>query len=223
MRQVNRTALLALVSKKGVTFYQYNGWRFVPTPIQPSHPPFSAGVTSLAAIFWNGRLVLGQSSVLCDNNSLVINEPWQQSVDLLLLTCFSLTAIGVTNADMDKATGHPSLYTLSFSTRNDLEVSHIQYTYFKYCFNRKVAMWLPLYFLQEAYYQLKVSCEGLRRQAYGRQVAELRREAATTLRTTDPHTFRRPVTIKGNLQVQAASRAIEVSREAALFIAELLP
>ncbi|XP_063865674.1 uncharacterized protein LOC135103412 isoform X1 [Scylla paramamosain] len=146
--QVNMAVLIALVSKKGVTFYQYNGWKFVPTPVQPSHLPFSVGVTSLAATFWDGRLVLG-----------------------------------VTNADKDKATGHPSLYSLSFTTRDDLE---------------------------EVYYQLKELCEGLRRQTYGREVAELTRQAATTPRTTKPHTFPRRVTIKGNLRVQAASRATEV-------------
>ncbi|XP_050727913.1 uncharacterized protein LOC127004357 isoform X2 [Eriocheir sinensis] len=58
--QVNATALLALASTvQGVTFYQYNGWKFVPAPHQPQHHPFSAGVTSLVTANWDGRLVLG--------------------------------------------------------------------------------------------------------------------------------------------------------------------
>ncbi|MPC15421.1 Thrombospondin-type laminin G domain and EAR repeat-containing protein [Portunus trituberculatus] len=115
--QVNMTVLLALVSKKGVTFYQYNGWRFVTTAVQPSRPPFSVGVTSLASAFWDGRL--------------------------------------------------------------------------------------------EAYYQLKESCEGLRRQAYGRELAELVQQVTITPRTTEPHNFSRRVTIKGNLKVESASQASE--------------
>ncbi|XP_045104350.1 uncharacterized protein LOC123499881 [Portunus trituberculatus] len=145
--QVNMTVLLALVSKKGVTFYQYNGWRFVTTAVQPSRPPFSVGVTSLASAFWDGRLVFG-----------------------------------VTNADSDKAAGYPSLYSVSFTSRDDLE---------------------------EAYYQLKESCEGLRRQAYGRELAELVQQVTITPRTTEPHNFSRRVTIKGNLKVESASQASE--------------
>lgn len=72
---MNATVLLALVSTmKGVTFYQYNGWRFVPAPEQPSHMPFSVGVTSLAASIWDGRVVLGGLLMQFHNLVLIICE-----------------------------------------------------------------------------------------------------------------------------------------------------
>lgn len=43
----------------GVKFYQYNGWRFIPTTRQHTGGPFSAGVTSMAAVSWNGNIMMG--------------------------------------------------------------------------------------------------------------------------------------------------------------------
>nr|XP_053631329.1 uncharacterized protein LOC128687789 [Cherax quadricarinatus] len=43
----------------GVKFYQYNGWRFIPTTRQHTGGPFSAGVTSMAALSWNGNIMMG--------------------------------------------------------------------------------------------------------------------------------------------------------------------
>lgn len=55
--------VLALAStSEGVKFYEYSGWRFVLSKVQPSHdsfPPFSPGVTSLATIAWSGKVLLG--------------------------------------------------------------------------------------------------------------------------------------------------------------------
>ncbi|XP_069192402.1 streptococcal hemagglutinin-like [Procambarus clarkii] len=61
--QVEDTALLALASSAtGVTFYQYNGWRFEPTAVQHTDGPFGAGVTSMASVTWQGTVFIGVSN-----------------------------------------------------------------------------------------------------------------------------------------------------------------
>ncbi|XP_045588093.2 uncharacterized protein [Procambarus clarkii] len=58
--QVEDGVVLAVANTlTGVTFYQYNGWRFVPSAFQPNSGPFSAGVTAMAARSWNGSVVIG--------------------------------------------------------------------------------------------------------------------------------------------------------------------
>ncbi|XP_069939792.1 uncharacterized protein [Cherax quadricarinatus] len=57
--QVEDTVLLAVASAaSGVKFYQYNGWRFVPTTVQYFSGPFSAGVTSMATVTWNSIFLM---------------------------------------------------------------------------------------------------------------------------------------------------------------------
>lgn len=51
--------LLAVANAlSGVRFYQYNGWRFVPTTVQHHSGPLAAGVTALRAINWNGTVLM---------------------------------------------------------------------------------------------------------------------------------------------------------------------
>ncbi|KAK4315620.1 hypothetical protein Pmani_013163 [Petrolisthes manimaculis] len=59
--------VLALASSsEGVKFYEYSGWRFLLSKVQPSpessFQPLSSGVTSLATISWSGSVLLGVSN-----------------------------------------------------------------------------------------------------------------------------------------------------------------
>lgn len=59
--QVGHTALLAVANTiTGVTLYQYNGWRFMPTALQQYAGPLGPGVTFLTAINWNDAVLLGK-------------------------------------------------------------------------------------------------------------------------------------------------------------------
>ncbi|XP_071527825.1 uncharacterized protein [Panulirus ornatus] len=58
--QLESSVLLAVANAlTGVKFYQYNGWRFVPTAIQHTAGPFGVGVTSMASVIWNGTILIG--------------------------------------------------------------------------------------------------------------------------------------------------------------------
>lgn len=59
--QVEDTVLLAVAQlAEGVKLFQYDGWRFVATPVQHYEGRFGPGVTGLAAARWNGTYVLGE-------------------------------------------------------------------------------------------------------------------------------------------------------------------
>nr|XP_053631323.1 uncharacterized protein LOC128687784 [Cherax quadricarinatus] len=61
--QVEATVLLSVVSSiVGVKFYQYNGWRFVPTTLQYSNGPLGVGVTGIASVTWNKKIIIGVSN-----------------------------------------------------------------------------------------------------------------------------------------------------------------
>ncbi|XP_071528664.1 uncharacterized protein [Panulirus ornatus] len=69
--QVKDNVLLAVANTvAGVRFYQYNGWRFVPTTIQHYAGPFGAGVKYMAAVDWNEEKVMAISNENPEKSSL---------------------------------------------------------------------------------------------------------------------------------------------------------
>lgn len=59
--QVNDTVLLAVAQvSEGVRLFQYDGWKFVATPVLHYEGNFGPGVTGLTAARWNGTFILGK-------------------------------------------------------------------------------------------------------------------------------------------------------------------